>query len=1122
MSAALNLLTNSDNSNTENFDSENFDSDSLDLDMSWDDVLASGHTDTDSFHTDNLSDALVYSLINFGRIDMEYIVTVTGSDYYTAINTLRGSIFQNPETWDECITDGWETADEYLSGNLMHKWKVAKEANETYDGYFSDNVKALEKVLPPTVAAKDIYITLGSPWVPAHIIDDFVRFLFASSYNSKHIGKFPSFKTVHDELTGTWYIPYKSALKHTITALVTYGTSSMDALTILEYTLNMKTPVVTKEVPCPINKSGVKRVIDQDETTAAIEKQTLLIQTYKKWVWSNNKRKSYLTDLYEKKFCYSRHRIYDGSFLSFPNMSDAISLRPYQKDAVARIIFSPNTLLAHDVGAGKTYVMIAAGQELRRMGLSAKNMYVVPNNIIGQWKEIFLMMYPAANLLVVEPKTFVPAARDTILKRMRDEDFDAIIIAYSCFELIPVSKNCYVNELREEKKLLEDRISELDSKCLRVPSKLERRLKKISKDLSALILDDGLEKSSIYFDELGVTRMFVDEAHNFKNIPIDSNTNMVLGINKTGSKRCEAMLRKVHFIQRSNGGKGVVFATGTPITNSVTDIYVMQRYLQGGELTMLDLQCFDSWIGMFAEKVTDFEIDVDTSTYRLATRFAKFHNLPELTAILSSIADFHQMDEASGIPQIDGYTDVLIPKTAEFAAYLQDISNRADSVRHRRVSPKIDNMLTITTDGRKAALDMRLVKPELPGNTISKICICAQKVAEIYYSTADNKSTQLIFCDTSTPKEGFNIYDELRATLIKHRIPDSQIAYIHDATTELKRQQLFSKVRAGELRILIGSTFKLGLGVNVQDRLIALHHIDVPWRPADMTQREGRILRQGNQNPKAYIYRYITEGSFDAYSWQLLETKQRFINALLEGSLTQRNASDIENTVLNYAEVKALAIGNSLVKERVKVANEISRLSTLQKQLIDSRVRMEKELLELPGLIAHQQDIIANCLLDMEYLSDTADENISAPDIKSQKERADRRRLLKQTISDALHEHVFETKDVSITTYRGFEIIVPAYMTKEKRSLRLKRLAKYTVELGDSDKGALIRIDNFLDNINEHIKKQKEVLAKLMDKKADIENELKKNESHEADITALKERLDKIDDELGVPKNEGN
>ena len=719
-----------------------------------------------------------------------------------------------------------------------------------------------------------------------------------------------------------------------------------------------------------------------------------------------------------------------------------------------------------------------------------------------------------AKLLCVDPKSFAPNKREAVLERIRDEDFDGIIIAYSCFEQIPLSKEYYIEELKEKKKL----VSELVARKDKATSKLKKKKETLEKALSemALAMDDMYD--TVYFDELGISRLFVDEAHNFKNVPFETKANKVLGISGSGSKRCQDMMDKVHMVQKKNGGKGVVLATGTPITNSITDAYIMQQYLQSGELAMLDLQSFDAWIGMFAERSTEFEIDVDTSSYRLATRFAKFHNLPELTSLLSSIADFHRVDESAGIPIHDGYKDALISKTSAFAAYLDDISQRADDVRGGRVSRKDDNMLKITTDGRKAALDLRLVDPNATFTYQSKVARCAENAADIYFKNVQSKATQLIFCDTSTPKSGFNIYDELKTALINLGVPEAQIAYIHDAVTEAKRTRLFMKVRNGEVRILIGSTFKLGLGVNIQDRLIALHHIDVPWRPADMTQREGRILRQGNVNSQVYIYRYITEGSFDAYSWQLLETKQRFISGLLSGSLTARSGADIEDTVLDYAEVKALAVGNPLVKKRVEAANELTRYLTLQRKLVDSRIRMEKELLELPGKVEHQRSLIAKCEEDFLCYRSWKKENPPATETHLKKEEAERRKVLREYIASAVRDYALETREKILMNYRGFDIVLPANMALEKPYVWLSRQGKYYVELGDTEIGNLVRIDNFLDTLDNHLEKLKIGLSKLTEKEIELKAELAKDENYSEQIEKYSAEVEKLDKKLGVNK----
>lgn len=1089
----------------------------MDLPLDWENIFDSD-VRTRGVHADSIPDGLILSLSNLGKVDIEYISSITGANYKSVIYALKGSIYQNPDTWNECFYRGWETADEYLTGNLMRKWKTAKAANKEYNGYFAENIKAIEKVLPPSISTEDIYITLGSPWVPSDVIDDFILFLFGNphqggqSSNSRRETIPESWKTIHDEVTGTWEIPEKNRYNHDIATQKTYGTERIGALYILEKTLNMKTISVSDKIG---NCFSTCTKVNTEETIAALEKQQKLIQAFQQWVWTDAARKERLEIIFENNYSCVRRRIFDGSFLQFPGLSPDVQLYPYQKNAVARILFTLNTLLAHDVGSGKTYVMIAAGQELRRMGLSKKNLYVVPNNIIGQWNDIFLKMYPNAKLLCVDPKSFVPQKREYVLKRIRDEDFDGILMAYSCFEQIPLSKAYYMEELQRKK----DQISGILSQKGKATSRLKRKCSAVESALSelAVAMDDLYD--TVYFDELGITRLFVDEAHNFKNVPIETKVTSVLGLSTKGSKKCQDMMEKVHMIQQKNDGKGVVMATGTPITNSITDAYVLQQYLQSGELALLDLQNFDSWIGMFSEKVTEFEIDVDTSSYRLATRFAKFHNLPELTALLSSIADFHTVDASAELPTFDGYQDALISKTNAFSAYLSSISQRADDVRNGFVDPREDNMLKITTDGRKAALDLRLVDPSAKFTYQSKIARCAENVAALYFRTAAQQSTQLIFCDISTPKAGFNIYSELKRLLVATNIPEHQVAFIHDAKTETQRSKLFEKVRQGDVRILIGSTFKLGLGVNIQNKLIALHHLDIPWRPADMTQREGRILRQGNTNSQVYIYRYITEGSFDAYSWQLLETKQRFITGLLSGSLAIRSSSDIESTVLDYAEVKELAIGNPVVKQRVEAANELTRLLTLQRKLVNSRMQLEAELLELPARIQAQQEALQTCQDDLTHYRQWQQNHPPSSDKKEKQEEAAYRRSVRTAIGTALQTHTLSSKESQLLDYRGFQITLPANSFSSKPYLWLVRQGKYYVELGDTDVGYLMRIDHFLDHLENHLNDIQTGLERLQKQEADIRRELAKKESYTDEIERCKKKVAALDKKLGVDWN---
>ena len=814
--------------------------------------------------------------------------------------------------------------------------------------------------------------------------------------------------------------------------------------------------------------------------------------------------------------------------------------------------------------------MIAAGMELKRIGISKKNLYVVPNNLVGQWRDIFLSMYKDANLLVIDPKSFTPKKRYDMLKKMRDGEYDGIIIAYSSFELIKMSYEFRAQSVEDQIAVYKKATSQLNS------DKFAKQRERLQKELFEAHI--GKRKADdIFFDELGINTIFLDEAHNYKNVPLNTQVERVLGISTGGSAKCQDMLDKIHHVQRTNGGRGAILATGTPITNSVTDAYVMQTYLQSGELKMLGLSSFDGWIGMFAEKHTEFEIDIDTGTYRLATRFSRFHNLPELTALFASIADFHVVDKSIGVPDFNGYTDTLTERSKDFKDYLKVISERADLVRNRKVKRNEDNLLHITTDGRKAALDMRLIDSKYQRTSGNKAIKCAINAYNVYVKYNDTKSTQLIFCDSSTPKAGFNLYDELRTLLVGFGVPDNEIAYIHSFDSEKAREKLFKAVRQGDIRILIGSTVKLGLGVNVQDKLIAIHHLDVPWRPADMTQREGRILRQGNTNEEVFIYRYITEGSFDAYSWQLLETKQRFISSLLSGHLSERDGSDVSEIVLNYAEIKAIAIGNPDIKKRVEAANELDRLLILKREQVKLHESLSQELNAIPAKITNQTDLITKAEIDfdkikslpkevkVEYIVDiseallnlsklakeeeteidTENENLpiivsdkaenETPKIKDiatlalnddtpqketrtdKKERLAReRRILRCVLEHELSNGALKSEEKDILVYRGFTVSIPCGMRQEAPYVWLKGEGKYFVELGNSNLGYVVRIDNFIDNFKKHLDKLKGGLDMLISRKEHIENTLKEPDIYSSKIDKLKETINKIDKKLGV------
>ncbi|MBE6630886.1 MAG: hypothetical protein E7624_08580 [Ruminococcaceae bacterium] len=1070
----------------------------IDLALDWDDVLDTESVD-DGFQLHSISDALILSLSNLGRVDIEYITELCGEDHKTVLSALAGSIYQNPAKWNGHPYEGWETAEEYLSGNLRLKLQAAQRANKTYRNRFSSNVAALKKLLPETVEAEDIYVTLGSPWVPADVIDDFITQVLGIRVPDRA-------RVIHDKLTGSWVVPLKRRYLYfnDVARQSVFGTVRMDALEILERTLNMKSIAVYDELSTSRNAKSKKRVLNQPETALAIEKQREMVRLFKEWVWKDTERKERLEDIFDSRYGCMRRRLFDGSFLQFHGMNESVKLYPYQKNAIARIIFSPNTLLAHDVGCGKTYVMIAAGMELRRMGLSDKNLYVVPNSIVLQWREFFRELYPAARVLCVEAKNFNPEKREATMRAIRDGDWDAVIMAHSCFDRLPLSRKRLLKDLREEMAELKEYGQES------IPA-LRRKREEIGERIEKLIHATEKSPYSLFFDDLGITRLFVDEAHNYKNVPLETDTTRILGISANGSKKCKDMMDKVHYIQKQNDGGGVVMATGTPITNSLTDLFIMQKYLQSGELAMLEIDNFDSWIGMFAEQVTDFEIDVDTSNYRLATRFAKFHNLTELTALIASIADFHKAGKEANIPDFQGYTDTLVERSDAFRQYLEDISLRAEKVRGGHMDPRKDNMLKITTDGRKAALDLRLVDKEATFFERSKVARCVENVYRVYVEGQEARTTQLIFCDISTPKEGFNVYDDVKRLLLARGVPLSEIAFVHDAHTDAQREKLFAKVRRGEIRILLGSTFKLGTGVNVHDKLIAIHHLDVPWRPADMTQREGRILRQGNSNREVQIFRYVTEGSFDAYSWQLLETKQRFISELLAGSLSERSGSDVEDTVLNYAEVKALAVGNPMVKERVEVANELSRTLSLRHKSVENRIRLEKALLELPARIETQKKACADCLADLQWHHDHDSE-------QDKEQRKFFRFLLKKAIG--AHVEGGCAADTLVMNYQGFDVVLPAGMRTDKPYAWLQHNGKYYVELSDSNVGALLRIDNFLEKFAEHLQKMQDGLAALRAKEKALREELERKDGYAERIEELKQKLANIDKKLGVKKHE--
>ncbi|MBR4555342.1 MAG: DEAD/DEAH box helicase family protein [Ruminococcus sp.] len=1042
---------------------------------------------------EDLTKALGICLDRLGRVDIEYISQISGKDLPEVINGLKGSIYCDPDRWEECFYKGWVTADEYLSGNMIKRYRAAKAANDKYPGFFPDNFKAAEAALPPPLEIKDIYATLGSPWIPADIIDDFIVHIMGT-VNSRRKQE-NSDRTVHDSITGVWEIPNKSRYGHSARSLY-YGTSRISPLALMEKLLNCRQVQIFDS---ETNSQGkAVRVLNEQETVAALECERRLRAEFSDWLWKDSRRSERLQMIYENNFSCFKSRSFDGSFLTFPGMNEKYELYDFQKEAAAKILFTPNTLLAHEVGSGKTFIMAAAGMKLKQLGLSKRNMFVVPNSLVGQWVSIFKDLYPGAEVITAEPSVFTKEKKESTLRQIRDTDFDAVIIAYSCFDRIPLSAAAQHHLLVLE---YEEIVRYSAQHGGTAPKALAAKKDALLARIKALEAEKSLPDSGkeITFDALGITTLFLDEAHNYKNIPIDSQAGL-LGINSRGSDKCGRMLEKVR--HTSLTGRGAVFATGTPITNSISDAYTMQKYLQYGDLKALGLRTFDSWVGMFAEAKTDFEIDVDTSGYRMCRRLRSFHNLPELTALFSVTAHYHRTDGRRDIPEFAGHEDCVVEKSEALAQYLRNISDRAETVRRGEISRSEDNMLKITTDGRKAALDIRLAEPEAGEQLKSKVRFCAGNVFEIWKANDIENCTQLVFCDISTPKAEFNIYSELKRLLVEKGIPPEQIEFIHSYEQDDERMELFDRVNSGKVRVLLGSTFKLGTGVNVQTRLKAAHHLDVPWRPADMIQREGRILRPKNLNPKVRIFRYITEGSFDAYSWQLLETKQSFISQLLANELTERSGSEVDGVVLNYAEVKALAVGNPLIKRRIETANELSRCRILQRQLWQRRQYLTERLEAIPGEREKLRTVIANAKDDLENLRQPENETVTTD--------------MRTKLREALEAAVAAMTDCSVTIceHRGFRISLQPNMISSRPAVKIARSGSYYTELGNAPAGYPARVDNLLDRLPEFIEDSEQRLAELEKENVDAQLELDRRDSYLGEIERLEAELKSIDERL--------
>ena len=883
---------------------------------------------------DTASEALAVSLGERARVDLAYMSELTGKSEEEVAKELAGVIFQNP------VTEKWETADEYLSGNVREKLATARVFAEIRPE-FAINVTALEGVQPKELDASEIEVRIGATWIEPKYIEDFMRETFETPdylFDRNLVG------VQYSDVTGQWNVKGKNADRGNSLVNMTYGTSRANAYRILEDSLNLRDTRIFDTIE---EDGKEKRVLNKKETTLASQKQEAIREAFKDWVFRDPERRQTLCAKYNELFNSTRPREYDGSHLKFPGMTPDITLRPHQLNAVAHQLYGDNTLLAHCVGAGKTFEMIAAAMESKRLGLCQKSLFVVPNHLTEQWASDFLRLYPGANILAATKKDFEPANRKKFCSRIATGNYDAVIIGHTQFEKIPLSTE-------RQAAMIERQITEIEMAIEAVKAEKGERytikqMEKTKKSLNARLsrLNDTSRKDNVVtFEQLGVDRLFVDESHNYKNLFLYTKMRNVAGIAQTEAQKSSDMFAKCQYMDELTGGKGITFATGTPISNSMTELYTNMRYLQYNTLQKLGLGNFDSWAATFGETQTAIELAPEGTGYRAKTRFAKFFNLPELISLFKESADIQTPDMLKlPVPEAE-YENVVLKPSEYQKEMVQSLADRAEAVRDRRVDATVDNMLKITNDGRKLALDQRLINDMLPDEDNSKATTCVDKAFEIWEETKEQKSAQLIFCDLSTPKgDGtFNVYEDIRDKLIAKGVPKEEIAFIHDANTEKRKAELFAKVRSGQVRFLLGSTAKMGAGTNVQDRLIALHHLDVPWRPSDIEQQEGRILRQGNMNDKVKIFRYVTEGTFDSYSWQLIENKQKFIGQIMTSKSPVRSCEDIDEAALSYAEVKALATGNPYIKEKMDLDIQVSKLKLLKANHTSQRYRLEDNI----------------------------------------------------------------------------------------------------------------------------------------------------------------------------------
>ena len=1062
---------------------------------------------------DTASEALAVSIGEKAKVDIPYMMQLTGKTEEEVTAELTGVIFKNP------LTDKWEPSDEYLSGNVREKLHIARQFAENHPEYMV-NVQALERVQPKDLDASEIEARLGATWISPDYITEFMAETF---HTPRHHINYERIKVQYAEVTGQWNVKGKNVdSSNNPLSTATYGTQRANAYRLLEDALNLRD---TKIYDTIHDADGEHRVLNRKETTLAQQKQELIREEFKEWIFKDMRRRETLCKIYNERFNSIRPREYDGSHIQFVGMNPEIKLMEHQKNAVAHILYGNNTLLAHCVGAGKTFQMIAAGMESKRLGLAQKSLYVVPNHLLEQWGSDFLRLYPGANILVATKKDFEPANRKRFCSRIATGDYDAVIIGHSQFEKIPLSRERQIA-------LLEDQIADITYSIEAAKEETGqqytvKQMEKTKKTLKAKLekLNDQTRKDDVVtFEQLGVDRLFVDESHYYKNLFLYTKMRNVAGISQTDAQKSSDMFMKCRYMDEITGGKGITFATGTPVSNSMTELYTIMRYLQYDTLMNMGMGHFDSWAATFGETVTAIELSPEGTGYRAKTRFARFFNLPELISIFKEAADIQTADMLNlPVPEAEYINEVLKPSEKQ-KEMVEAFSERAEQVRGGAVDPRVDNMLKITNDGRKCALDQRLLNDMLPDAGESKVNACVENAFQVWEDGKDTQATQLIFCDLSTPKTDgtFNVYDDVRNKLVERGIPKEQIAFIHEYNTEVRKAELFAKVRAGQVRILMGSTPKLGAGTNVQDRLLALHHLDCPWKPSDLEQQEGRILRQGNQNDKVKIFRYVTENTFDSYMWQILENKQKFISQIMTSKSPVRACEDVDDTALSYAEIKALATGNEYIKEKMDLDVQVSKLKLLKANHTSQIYRLESDIAKrYPVQITALKEKIAGMRVDADVVKgiDLQDNDHFAMTVGG-KLYTDKKEAGVALISAASGLKSVKSAG-QIGEYHGFALSSEYNFLSNTYTMTIKGKCSYKIEFGKDTLGNIQRIHNALSAIGKKLADTEQNLETVQQQLKTAQEEVQKPFPKEAELSEKMERLAELNAMLNMDEKGG-